>query len=196
MSFSERAAVQELARGSDAEQFCAPVAFLNPTRGVQGHFRSHTAAKHHYVVEFYVSIFMMMSKQNMGQKQPFSVEKLNFCVGTRCNSNTNQEQQVHVWNISAFLNASIFSHPKPALAARDLELAAGVARGGRAQRGAIRITKSTRVGGEKTGPGFPFNLLINHANEILTGYSEVFLGGVWKALVPDYTLSMWRAEKK
>lgn len=67
---------------------------------------------------------------------------------------------------------------------------------GGAQRGAKRMTKSTGVGGEKTGPGFPFNLLINHANEILTGYSEVFLRGVWKALVPDYTLSMWRAEKK
>lgn len=42
----------------------------------------------------------------------------------------------------------------------------------------------------ETGPGFPFNLLINHANEILTGYSEAFLRGVWKELVPDYTLSM------
>lgn len=58
------------------------------------------------------------------------------------------------------------------------------------------MTKSTAVGGEKTGPVFPFNLLINHANEILTGYSEAFLRGVGKALVPDYTLSMWRVEKK
>lgn len=154
MSFSERAAVQELARGSDAEWFCAPVAFLNPTRGVQGHFRSHTAAKHHYVVEFYVSIFMMMSKQNMGQKQPFSVENLNFCVGTRCNSNTNREQQVHVWNISAFLNASIFSHPKPVLAARDLELAAGVARGGRAQRGAKESQRAQGSVGKRLGRAF------------------------------------------
>lgn len=76
-------------------------------------------------------------------------------------------------------------------------VAAGVAeRGGRAQRGAERMTKSTEVSGEKTGPGFPFNSLINHANEILTGYSEMLLRGVWKALVPDYTLSMWRPEKK
>lgn len=59
-----------------------------------------------------------------------------------------------------------------------------------------RMTKSAGVDGEKTGPGFPFNLLINHANEILTGYSEVFLGGVWKASVPDYTRSTWRAGKK
>lgn len=48
-----------------------------------------------------------------------------------------------------FLNASIFSHPQPALAAWDLELevahvAAGLAgRGGKAQRGAERMTKST-----------------------------------------------------
>ena len=42
----------------------------------------------------------------------------------------------------------------------------------------------------------PFNLLINHANEILTGYSEAVLGGARQALVLDYTLSVWRAEKE
>lgn len=49
---------------------------------------------------------------------------------------------------------------------------------------------------EKIGTGSPFNLLINHANEILTGYSEAVLGGGRKALVLDYTLSMWRAKKE
>lgn len=49
---------------------------------------------------------------------------------------------------------------------------------------------------EKIGAGSPFNLLINHANEILTGYSEAVLGGRRKALVLDYTLSMWRAKKE
>lgn len=49
---------------------------------------------------------------------------------------------------------------------------------------------------EKIGTGSPFNLLINHANEILTGYSEAVLGGGKKALVLDYTLSMWRAKKE
>lgn len=49
---------------------------------------------------------------------------------------------------------------------------------------------------EKIGTDFPFNLLINHANEILTGYSEAVLEGESKALVLDYTLSMWRGEKK
>lgn len=49
---------------------------------------------------------------------------------------------------------------------------------------------------EKIGTGSPFNLLINHANEILTGYSEAVLGGGRKALVLDYTLSMWRGGKK
>lgn len=51
------------------------------------------------------------------------------------------------------------------------------------------------AGGEKTRPGFPFNLLINHANEILTGYSEAFLRGAWKALVPDYTVHV-KSRKK
>lgn len=64
MSFSERAAVQELARGSDTEGFCASVAFLNSTRDGQGHSGSHVAAKRRYVLEFYVSIFRMASKQN------------------------------------------------------------------------------------------------------------------------------------
>lgn len=49
---------------------------------------------------------------------------------------------------------------------------------------------------EKIGAGSPFNLLINHANEILTGYSEAVLRGGREALVLDYTLSMWRGEKR
>lgn len=48
---------------------------------------------------------------------------------------------------------------------------------------------------EKIGPGSPFNLLINHANEILTGYSEAFLEGGRKTLALDYTLSMWSARR-
>lgn len=53
------------------------------------------------------------------------------------------------------------------------------------------------IGGfwEKIGTDSPFNLLINHANEILTGYSEAVLEGRREALVADYTLSMWRGEK-
>lgn len=49
---------------------------------------------------------------------------------------------------------------------------------------------------ERIGAGSPFNLLINHANEILTGYSEAVLQGGRKALALDYTLSMWRAKKR
>ncbi len=49
---------------------------------------------------------------------------------------------------------------------------------------------------EKIGAGSPFNLLINHANEILTGFSEAVLEGGRKALALDYTLSMWRAKKR
>lgn len=49
---------------------------------------------------------------------------------------------------------------------------------------------------EKIGAGSPFNLLINHANEILTGYSEAVLEGGRTALALDYTLSMWRAKKE
>lgn len=69
------------------------------------------------------------------------------------------------------------------------------------KRGAERKRKSARGWGvgagcwEKIGTGSPFNLLINHANEILTGYSEAVLEGGRKALVLDYTLSAWRAEK-
>lgn len=44
---------------------------------------------------------------------------------------------------------------------------------------------------EKIGTDSPFNLLINHANEILTGYSEAVLRGGSQALVLDYTLSVW-----
>lgn len=49
---------------------------------------------------------------------------------------------------------------------------------------------------ERTGRGSPFNLLINHANEILTGYSEAALRGGRKALALDYALSTWRAKKR
>ena len=58
--------------------------------------------------------------------------------------------------------------------------------------------KERKHGGcwEKIGTGSPFNLLINHANEILTGYSEAVLGGGRKALVLDYTPSVWRAKKR
>lgn len=49
--------------------------------------------------------------------------------------------------------------------------------------------------GKDIGTGSPFNSLINHANEILTGYSDSVLGGGRKALALDYTLSMWRAKK-
>lgn len=59
----------------------------------------------------------------------------------------------------------------------ELEAAGVTSRGGRARRGAKKMTKSTGVGGKRLGWAFPFNLLINHANEILTGYSEAFLGG-------------------
>lgn len=54
------------------------------------------------------------------------------------------------------------------------------------------------IGGfwEKIGTDSPFNLLINHANEILTGYSEAVLQGRREALVADYTLSMWRGKKR
>lgn len=49
---------------------------------------------------------------------------------------------------------------------------------------------------ETIGPGSPFNLLINHANEILTDYSEAFLEGGRKTLMLDYTMSMWRAKNR
>lgn len=108
--FSERAAVQELARGSDTEGFCASVAFLNPTRDGQGHSRRHVASKRRYVLGFYVIIFTMASKQNeiWDKSALFSVGELCFCVGTRCNRNGHREQQVHAWNVGAFPKASVF----------------------------------------------------------------------------------------
>lgn len=54
--------------------------------------------------------------------------------------------------------------------------------------------RSTGGWWEKIGTDSPFNLLINHANEILTGYSEAVLQGGSKALALDYTLSMWRGK--
>lgn len=83
----------------------------------------------------------------------------------------------------------------------------GVRRRGRAQREGggkkrcgekeqERKERAHRGCWEKIGTGSPFNLLINHANEILTGYSEAVLRGGRKALVLDYTLSMWRGGKK
>jgi len=63
------------------------------------------------------------------------------------------------------------------------------------QRGVESTRGSTEGCWEKIGTDSPFNLLINHANEILTGYSEAVLGGGSKALVPDYTPSMWRGKK-
>lgn len=49
---------------------------------------------------------------------------------------------------------------------------------------------------ERIGAGSPFNLLINHANEILTGYSEAVLGGGRKALVLDYTVHVESKKEK
>lgn len=63
------------------------------------------------------------------------------------------------------------------------------------ERARERKERAHRGCWEKIGTGSPFNLLINHANEILTGYSEAVLRGGRKALVLDYTLSMWRGEK-
>lgn len=60
----------------------------------------------------------------------------------------------------------------------------------------VRREREHRGCWEKIGAGSPFNLLINHANEILTGYSEAVLEGGRKALVLDYTLSMRRAKKR
>lgn len=74
----------------------------------------------------------------------------------------------------------------------------GVRRRGTAWREKERRGEKERAHGgcwEKIGAGSPFNLLINHANEILTGYSEAVLKGGRKALVLDYTLSMWRAKR-
>lgn len=48
---------------------------------------------------------------------------------------------------------------------------------------------------ETMRPDSPFNLLINHANEILTGYSEAFLQGGRKTLALDYTLPMWSVQR-
>lgn len=76
-------------------------------------------------------------------------------------------------------------------------VALGGVRRGTAWREKERCRENeTEDGGwwEKIGPGSPFNLLINHANGILTGYSEAFLKGGRKALALDYTLSMWRAK--
>lgn len=64
------------------------------------------------------------------------------------------------------------------------------------ERARERKERAHRGCWEKIGTGSPFNLLINHANEILTGYSEAVLRGGRKALVLDYTLSMWRGGKK
>lgn len=94
MSFSKGAAEQELTRGSDTEGFCAPVAFLNPTQGVQGHFGSHDTAEHHYVLELMCyknHIALMASKQN-------KIWDRREHAGTWWNSDSNREQQVYVCN--------------------------------------------------------------------------------------------------
>lgn len=55
----------------------------------------------------------------------------------------------------------------------------GVRRRRTAWREKERCGEEREHGGcwEKIGTGSLFNLLINHANEILTGYSEAVLGG-------------------
>lgn len=63
------------------------------------------------------------------------------------------------------------------------------------QRGRERQRMGVGWWWEKMGPDSPFNLLINHANEILTGYSEAFLQGGRKTLALDYTLSMWSVRR-
>lgn len=98
MSFSKGAAEQELTRGSDTEGFCAPVAFLNPTQGVQGHFGSHATAKHRYVLEFMFyknHIALTASKQNETWDRR-KKNNLHFYAGTWCNSDSDREQQVYV----------------------------------------------------------------------------------------------------
>lgn len=127
-------------------------------------------------------------------------KNLHLCAGTQCNSHREKQRAL----ISTLLEEH-FSLPQPALANQhprkvvSLRLRGGGTCGywpNTARRESSERCKEDHkehrggVGGEKTRPGFPFNLLINHANEILTGYSEAFLRGVWKALVPDYTLSM------
>lgn len=172
--------------------------------------------KHHYVLEFMLHenhIALMASQQNekWDKSTMWGKKYLHLCAGTKCNSH--REKQVHACDCSVPSPPPSWrqhlSLPPPALANQhphkvvSLYPGHGQERGGTCGcwRNMARGESSERckedhkehrggAGGEKTRPGFPFNLLIKHANEILTGYSEAFLRGAWKALVPDYTLSM------
>lgn len=47
-----RASQRERHTHTQRKSFCAPAAFLHPTQDMQGHFNSHTAAKHHWVTRW------------------------------------------------------------------------------------------------------------------------------------------------
>lgn len=171
--------------------------------------------KHRCVLEFtlyknHVALTASQQNEKWDKSTMWEGGGDHLCAGTQCNSQ--REKQVHTCDCRVPSSPPCwrqhFSPPQPALANQHPHKAVSLHAHGPEPGGTCgcwcdtarresskRCTEDHKehrggVGGEETRPGFPFNLLINHANEILTGYSEAFLRGAWKALVPDYTLSM------